>query len=178
MHWTCSRPAASCRGPTPWSASRWPATTWPPSWQTRRRRNTLAARFSIPFAVATRLVNGNSGVRSFGWEAVRDARVLALAQRVQVREDPAMTRRLPQERPARVTVHGRDGRRVVAEVASNRGDEAAPYTEQELRAKFEDLCACAWPRSHAQAVLAATLDLGRGTAMADWLPLLLQSPAN
>ncbi|HYF19965.1 MAG TPA: MmgE/PrpD family protein [Ramlibacter sp.] len=141
-------------------------------------RNTLAARFSIPFAVATRLVNGNSGVRSFGWEAVRDARVLALAQRVQVREDPAMTRRLPQERPARVTVHGRDGRRVVAEVASNRGDEAAPYTEQELRAKFEDLCACAWPRSHAQAVLAATLDLGRGTAMADWLPLLLQSPAN
>ncbi|MEO8545025.1 MAG: MmgE/PrpD family protein, partial [Burkholderiaceae bacterium] len=51
-------------------------------------RNTLAAKFSVPFAVATRIVNGNSALTSFNWDAVRDPRVLELARRVTVQEDP------------------------------------------------------------------------------------------
>ena len=50
-------------------------------------RNTLAAKFSVPFAVATRIVNGSSGVDSFTWKALRDPAVLALAARVSVREE-------------------------------------------------------------------------------------------
>ena len=46
--------------------------------------NTLAAKFSVPFAVATRLVHGHSGLASFSWDAVRNPAVLALAQRVSV----------------------------------------------------------------------------------------------
>ena len=76
-------------------------------------RNTLAAKFSVPFAVATRLVNGSSALASFTWEAVRDARVQALARKVSVAEDAAMTRRLPHERPSRVTITDRAGRPVV-----------------------------------------------------------------
>jgi 2-methylcitrate dehydratase PrpD len=54
-------------------------------------RNTLAAKFSVPFAVATRLVHGHSQLPSFTWEAVRNPAVLALAQKVVVREDKAMS---------------------------------------------------------------------------------------
>lgn len=140
-------------------------------------RNTLAAKFSVPFAVATRLVTGSSGVSSFSWDAVRNPEVLALAARVTVREDPAYTRRLPQERPARVTLHLRTGDSVRAEVGTNRGDEAAPYTEAELTAKFVELTTRLCPRSQAQRLLAATLDLGEGTTMADWLALLRHAPA-
>ena len=67
-------------------------------------RNTLAAKFSVPFAVATRLVNDSSALASFTWDAVRDPAVMALAQKVEVSEDPSMTRRLPLERPAKVVI--------------------------------------------------------------------------
>lgn len=136
-------------------------------------RNTLAAKFSVPFAVATRLVNGSSAVDSFTWKAVRDPAVLALAARVTVREDPAMTLRLPQERPAKVTVRLHDGSEVTAEVSFNRGDEASPYTQDELRRKFIDLTSRVWPREHCQRLLDTTLALGgNGSSMPVWRDLL------
>ena len=136
-------------------------------------RNTLAAKFSVPFAVATRIVNGSSGVDSFTWKALRDPAVLALAARVSVREDPAMTLRTPRERPARVSVRVRGGREVTAEVSFNRGDDAAPYTEAELRQKFINLTSRVWPIEHCQRVLDATLRLGcAGSSMRAWLQLM------
>lgn len=140
-------------------------------------RNTLAAKFSVPFAVATRIVRGSSGLASFTWEAVRDERVLALAQRVTVTEDTAMTARLPQERPAQVRITTTDGRVWQAEVGLNRGDDASPYTPQELSAKFIELCTRVWPRAHAEQVLHTTLSLAQdhGT-LDDWLQLLRHPP--
>jgi 2-methylcitrate dehydratase PrpD len=136
-------------------------------------RNTLAAKFSVPFAVATRLVNGSSGVDSFSWKAVRDPAVLALAARVTVSEDREMTQRLPKERPARVTVFLKNGRTVAAEVSSNRGDEASPYTQGDLRRKFIDLTSRVWPREHCHRLLDATLNLGSaGSSMRLWTDLL------
>jgi 2-methylcitrate dehydratase PrpD len=140
-------------------------------------RNTLAAKFSVPFAVATRLVNRSSALASFTWDAVRDPAVLALAQKVDVREDPAMTRRLPLERPARVVIRLDDGRSVSGEAGVNRGDDASPYSRDELRGKFMDLAQRVWPREHAHAVLEATLGLVRGDAtLAHWRGLLRRAP--
>lgn len=140
-------------------------------------RNTLAAKFSVPFAVATRLVNGSSALASFTWDAVRDERVRALARKVSITEDPAMTRRLPQERPARVVITDRAGRQWVGEAGVNRGDDAAPYGEHELRAKFMDLTGRVWPPAHADEVLRATHALCAGTlALPEWLALLRHAP--
>ena len=143
----------------------------------RAPHNTLAAKFSVPFAVATRIVNGNSALASFSWDAVRDPVVLALAEKVSVREDPAMTRRLPLERPARVEIRLTDGRSLVGEVGVNRGDDALPYSRDELRGKFMDLTGRVWSASHAARVLDATLALAQGDAMlSDWSILLRQVP--
>jgi 2-methylcitrate dehydratase PrpD len=136
-------------------------------------RNTLAAKFSVPFAVATRIVNGNSALASFSWDAVRDTRVLELARRVSVREDAQMTRRLPLERPARVTIDLIDGSVLVGEVGANRGDDAMPYSRAELREKFLGLTQRVWPEAHAMRVLDATLSLTAGDAtFGDWTKLL------
>lgn len=141
-------------------------------------RNTLAAKFSVPFAVATRLVNGSSALESFTWDAVRNPQVLALAQKVDVREDPDMTRRLPLERPAKVVITLQDGRTVVGEAGANRGDDALPYTREELRHKFMDLTQRVWPNAHAEQVLQATLGLVSGSAsLADWVQLLRRAPS-
>jgi 2-methylcitrate dehydratase PrpD len=141
-------------------------------------RNTLAAKFSVPFAVATRLVNGSSALASFTWDAVRDPAVAALARRVDVREDPAMTRRLPMERPAKVVIRLKDGRELVGEAGVNRGDDASPYSREELRGKFMDLTGRVWPADHAAQVLEATLGLGETTLSLDaWAKLLQRGPA-
>lgn len=140
-------------------------------------RNTLAAKFSVPFAVATRLVNGNSAMASFTWDAVRNPRILALAQKVSLSEDPAMTKRLPMERPARVLITATDGRQWVGEAGVNRGDDASPYTADELTGKFMDLCGRVWPPAHAARVLQATHALCAAEGrFADWCALLQQPP--
>ena len=140
-------------------------------------RNTLAAKFSVPFAVATRLVRGSSAMASFTWDAVRDPRIGALAQKVDLAEDPAMTKRLPMERPARVVITTTDGRQWVGEAGVNRGDDASPYTADELTAKFLDLTGRVWPVEHAQQLLQAThaLCAGEGT-LSDWCTLLRRPP--
>ena len=140
-------------------------------------RNTLAAKFSVPFAVATRIVNGSSALASFSWDAVRDTRVLELARRVAVREDPEMTARLPLERPARVLITLTDGSSLQAEVGVNRGDDALPYSRAELREKFMDLSARVWPQALATQVLEATLGLAAGDTRFDAWTRLLRQPA-
>jgi len=140
-------------------------------------RNTLGAKFSVPFAVATRIVNGSSALASFSWDAVRDPRVGALAHKVTIREDAAMTRRLPLERPARVVITLDDGTTTQGEVGANRGDDALPYSRDELRAKFIDLTTRIWPADHARAVLQATLDMAHDTAsLSQWTALLARAP--
>lgn len=135
--------------------------------------NTLGAKFSVPFAVATRIVHGSSGLRSFNQDAVQNLQVRELAARVNITEDPAMTRRLPLERPARVVITLRDGTMVEAEVGANRGDDALPYSRDELGGKFLDLTTRIWPAHHAQALLQATLDLAMDNApLGPWATLL------
>lgn len=98
--------------------------------------NMLAAKFSLPFALATSIVNGAASLDAFRDAARRDEATRALAARVQVEEDPAMTAMLPGLRPARVSVDLKDGRRLAAEVTTNRGDTEDPYSRADVIAKF------------------------------------------
>jgi len=135
--------------------------------------NTLAAKFSVPFAVATRIVHGTSALSSFTWEAVRRLNVLALAQKVRVIHDPAMSQRLPAERPAQVLIQLKDGRQLLAKAGVNRGDDASPYTREELRVKFMDLSGRIWPSDHCLDLLEATLALARlQIPLGRWLDLI------
>ena len=135
--------------------------------------NTLAAKFSVPFAVATRLVNHSSALSSFTWDEVRNPAVLALAHKVSVAHDPAMSTRLPMERPAKVTIHLKDGSQSVGEAGVNRGDDASPYTRAELRDKFMNLTGRVWPLVHCEKLLQATLDLAHlKTPIQEWTELL------
>ena len=140
-------------------------------------KNTLAAKFSVPFAVATRLVHGHSGLSSFSWDAVRDERVLALAKRVSVQEDTAMTKRLPQERPATVWITLDDGSVLRGDAGVNRGDDALPYSTDELQQKFLELSQRIWPQQHAQQMIELTLAMCHGDCtFADWVKHLRYAP--
>ena len=138
--------------------------------------NTLAAKFSVPFAVATRIVNNSSALSSFTWDAVRNPKILDLAKKVSVAHDPAMSARLPNERPASVTIYLKDGAIRRGEAGVNRGDDASPYTREELREKFMNLTGRIWPMAHCQKLLQATLDLAHlNLSFQAWTELLAPS---
>ncbi|MSP36265.1 MAG: MmgE/PrpD family protein [Limnohabitans sp.] len=138
--------------------------------------NTLAAKFSVPFAVATRIVNNSSALSSFTWDAVRNPKILDLAKRVSVAHDPAMSARLPNERPASVTIFLKDGSTRTGQAGVNRGDDASPYTREELRVKFMNLTGRIWPAAHCEKLLQATLDLAKlKLSLQTWTELLTHS---
>ena len=99
----------------------------------------LGAKFSIPYSLAARLVLGgwdDCGVQAFREPALSDSRVRALAQRVEVVEDPALTALTPRVRPARVEVRHADGRALRRQVDQPSGEFDRPYPEAALREKF------------------------------------------
>lgn len=101
--------------------------------------NVLAAKFSIPFALAAYLVRGNAGLHSFTDETLGDIRIRELARRVFVRENPEMTAMLPEKRPARVILCLQDGRQLTHTVFSSHGGFDRPYPLETLREKFRQL---------------------------------------
>ena len=122
--------------------------------------NMLAAKFSIPFALATTIAHGAATVPAFRGPARENPAVQALARRVSVNEDPALTAMLPGLRPARLRVTLADGSVHAAEVTTNRGDTEDPYTEVEVRAKFHELTDPVYGADRARAIEEAVLALG------------------
>lgn len=105
-----------------------------------RPENDLQAKFSIPFAVATRLLNGNSAKASFADDALTEA-AYEFAERVSVTAAEDLAARVPEARSTRVTVELADGRELVEEVRYPKGDERNPFSTTELREKFRTLAA-------------------------------------
>ena len=115
-------------------------------------KNTLAGKFSVPFAVASTLINRSSGVASFTWDMVRDPAIQAFSDRVKVIENPRLTAMMPDFRPSLVTVELKDGRRFSAEARTNRGDTEDPYKDDELDLKYFELTARVWSENVSQRI--------------------------
>ena len=96
----------------------------------------LAAKFSIPYALAARLVLGDAGPEAFRGAALGNAAVRTLARRVEVIEDPELTARVPAARPARVEVSLAGGRTLAGEVDVPSGEFDRPYPVEALFEKF------------------------------------------
>jgi 2-methylcitrate dehydratase PrpD len=118
----------------------------------RTPKNTLAGKFSMPFAIATTLVNGHSGLNSFTREMLFREDILAVAQKVEVREDSAMTDLLPGLRPARLIVELIDGRTFERYTETNKGDSVDPFEPEVLVEKYFELTTRVWSRAMAERV--------------------------
>jgi 2-methylcitrate dehydratase PrpD len=101
----------------------------------------LAAKFSIPHAVAAALVLGRADVSAFVEPALSDARVRALAVRVDVRVDPQMSPRRSDYPTAAVEIVLEDGRRLSGSTTVVRGDFENPVPADEVIEKFRSLAA-------------------------------------
>lgn len=139
-------------------------------------KNVLAGKFSVPFAMATALVNGSTGVQSFTMPNVENPTILALAQKVKVVEDPAMSARLPHKRPARVSITLTDGRVLKAATETNRGDWSDPYPAPEIREKYLSLTARMWREDAAIRIWDQIMALSDAPSMEPLLSAMAQAP--
>ena len=116
----------------------------------------LAGKFSVPFAIATTIVHGHSGVESFLPDKIERPEIKSLASRVEVEEKPEFTQMMPSRRPSRVTVRLRDGSTFSETVYISKGDIEDPYSTDELDAKFLNLTIPIYGKRKAKEILEKT----------------------
>lgn len=98
--------------------------------------NMLAAKFSLPYALAAAVTYRATDVTAFYPERLSDRETLDLAQRVSVSADPEMDLRRYDYPAAQVTVRLNDGRILSESVVAHHGDHRNPASQDELQRKF------------------------------------------
>jgi 2-methylcitrate dehydratase PrpD len=98
--------------------------------------NSLSARFSLPYAVATALLLGRSDIDAFRYRP----ELAELARKVHVTVDAELDAQYPDAAPARVTVSSASGSRTAA-VTNPRGHWSRPLTDTQRWEKFSALVA-------------------------------------
>ena len=104
-------------------------------------KTVVDAQFSVPYGIATAIVNRRAFVDEYTDSAIRDPRVLSLAKRVRAVADPELEKEFPEHWPAKVTITLKDGKKLEAYVTGAKGDPDLPLTRGELEGKFSTLAA-------------------------------------
>jgi 2-methylcitrate dehydratase len=130
------------------------------------------ADHSLPYTVAAVLVDGAFSDRIFHPERFRDPRILALADRVTVHDDPDLSAQVPGAFPCRVEITLQDGSTRAASRRNPRGHHDDPLSDGEVGAKFRDLAGRKLGAARAEAALSTLWNADRWAAVAD-LPALL-----
>ncbi len=128
-------------------------------------RSSFGAKFSVPFALATIIHHGRSGLASFGDDAVAVPEVQALCQRVALREDPAYTAQYPRRQLCDVKIILRDGLSFQGRSERMKGEPENPYGPDELEQKYYELAIPVWGEALARRLLS---DCMRLEAIADF----------
>jgi 2-methylcitrate dehydratase PrpD len=110
-------------------------------------QTTLAAKFSIPHAMAATLVYGADEPGNFFDASLSDSRIRALRSRVDLAELPDI-KPWPYDRPAKVSVELEDGSRIEQLCEAALGSPARPLTTEAVLAKIAQLARSRAPGLH------------------------------
>ncbi|HLH90163.1 MAG TPA: MmgE/PrpD family protein [Xanthobacteraceae bacterium] len=97
------------------------------------------ADHSLPYIVAASLIDGGFNDAIFAPARFSDPRILALADKITVAEDPAFTRAFPDKFPCHVEISLRDGTTRAAGLEVPHGHHDDPLTDAEVATKFTAL---------------------------------------
>ena len=100
---------------------------------------TSSAKLSMPYSVAAALILGRADVAAFDSDTVGDERILALAHRVSVEENPEFSAQSAQKRITTVMIFRKDGSFCQQRVDYAKGDPENPMSREDIRRKAEQL---------------------------------------
>lgn len=124
--------------------------------------NSYDAKFSTQFVVAACLVRGRFGLAELEGDALADAEILGLAQKVKCEVDPEAT--FPRYFSGGVVVITRDGRELKHHEPVNRGAGERALSGDEIAAKFMENAELAVSRGRAEQIRDAVLGVDRISA--------------
>jgi 2-methylcitrate dehydratase PrpD len=140
---------------------------WEPLAAKHAPPNGYAAKFSLPYLLASILVRGRAGLAEFDDAAVREPAVLAIARRVTYEIDATID--YPRQFVGDVEITLTDGRVVRERQDRPRGGPDAPLTRAEIEAKFRGNAGLALPAGQVERVIAAVSGLDAGAPLAELL---------
>jgi 2-methylcitrate dehydratase len=108
----------------------------PEKWRPTTRET---ADHSLPYCVAVALTDGRVTLDSFDDAHLRDEKLLALVQQIEVRADAELNRRYPEGIPNRIRIQTRNRKVLEHEVIFPRGHARNPMTDAEVELKFRTL---------------------------------------
>ncbi|MGH8617743.1 MAG: MmgE/PrpD family protein [Burkholderiales bacterium] len=108
----------------------------PEKWHPTNRET---ADHSLPYIVAGVLIDGRFSDELFSGRRLQDPRIHEMADRIVVREDPALTKRFPAFIPCRMEIATKAGVRTSASIDYPRGHHKNPMSDDEVVAKFREL---------------------------------------
>ena len=119
-----------------------------------------SAQLNLPYCVATWLLDGDCFVDQFTEAKVADPQRMALAEKVEVREDPVITAKGAKFRHmVHAEAHLNDGTVLKRTVEAGRGSEKNFASDADVVAKFEKLAAKALPKGQVGKLRDAVLQL-------------------
>ena len=104
----------------------------------------LAAKFSMPHAIAATTRLGTAGARAFTFDTLQEESIAKLRRRVRLAPYPDL-QPWPKDRPARVTLRFEDGAEMSAVCESARGGADKPFDEPTLLSKLADNAGAVFP---------------------------------
>jgi 2-methylcitrate dehydratase PrpD len=104
----------------------------------RRPRTSIDAKYSVPFTLAAMMVHGDVRLRHYTPEALDDAQVLDMAERIHFRVASAADGGAKVKMTPIVEVRTKDGRAFSHQVTGVPGDPANPVSQALLEDKFRD----------------------------------------
>jgi 2-methylcitrate dehydratase PrpD len=117
---------------------------WAATLSSQTVRTPFGLRFSLPMAIARRIIHGPVPLADDGALIFAGAEVAALAARIFVVEEKAFTDAYPDRQPTRMTVRFRDGSSQILTTERILGESDYPLPEALLRAKFVELVDQSW----------------------------------
>ena len=133
---------------------------WEPLAAKHAPPNGYAAKFSLPYLIASILVRGKAGLAEFRDDAVHDPDVLRVAKLVTYELDPTID--YPRQFIGDVAITLADGRVVHGRQDRQRGGPDAPLTRGELEAKFRGNATLVLSDAKAERVIRHVYDLPAG----------------
>lgn len=120
--------------------------------QEKSVQTSFGARFSVPFALASIIVHGRSGLGSFDDAAVANPVIQGLAKKVELQEDKSFTARYPAEQPVAIRAVMRDGSVYEGHCVVTKGEPTKPHTADDLSGKFFELGEAVWGKPTTQSL--------------------------
>lgn len=119
------------------------------------------AQFSLPFGIATALVNGRATVSEFREAQLSNPTILGLARQVSIHHDEALDRAYPALWSSWCEIDLTGGRTLRGTVNTTKGEPENPMMPPEVRDKFNALATSFWSVEQARAVMQMVQDIAK-----------------